>query len=75
VLVRENGSETTKKIHLEPEKIDVFVLTYIEGLGQKYEFAFFYQRCLPGRGCPVAMCKITYLKSLGLSNFCEIWHR
>jgi hypothetical protein len=21
------------------------------------------------------MCKITYLKSLGLSNFCEIWHR
>jgi hypothetical protein len=51
-----------------------FVFTLIEGLGQKYEFAF-CQKCLQELRYLVALSKITSSKPLGFSNFCEVWHR
>jgi hypothetical protein len=50
------------------ESAGTVIYLYVEGLGQKYEFAF-YQRCLQGLKCPLTMSKNISLKPPGFSKF------
>jgi hypothetical protein len=56
--LRELGFVASDKLIQEK---GTFFKIQIEGLGQKYEFAF-CQRCLQWPGCPVAKRESTYLK-------------